>query len=61
MKHPYSTTHYHCGCHIIEDRPNRVNLTESIYCDDKPDERYIECLYTKVLRMFRVRASRRTC
>ncbi len=62
MKHPYSTTHYHCGCHIVEDEPKNRDLEKSIFCCDEPKlKRYIRCLYTPVLKMLRKQASRRVC
>ena len=69
MKHPYSTTHYHCGCHIVENEPSKVNLEESIYCEDRRIDLYtrevtgqtVSCLYLQVLRLRRVQAARQVC
>ena len=66
MKYPYSTTHYHCGCHIVEDRPFIVNLLKSIYCEDRRFDFYTgevtnltpSCLYLPVQRQRRVQAAR---
>lgn len=59
IKYPYSTTHYHCGCHIIEDAPNNVNLNKSIYCGDTRRDTE-KCLYLPVLKMRRQRIARLT-
>ncbi len=29
---PYSTTHYFCGCHVVESKGGAVILEESIFC-----------------------------
>lgn len=63
---PYSTTHYHCGCHIIEGTPNNVDLNKSIYCEDrvygwrKSAHYTVPCLYLQGLKLRRIQASRRT-
>ena len=62
--HPYSTSHYHCGCHIVEDAPNSVNLNKSIFCEDTGSYFLPElnsCLYLTALQLRRVKASREVC
>jgi len=59
-KYPYSTTHYHCGCHIVEVKPNDRDLAESIFCEDKNSYTGIRtCLYTPVLIKQRMEGRRK--
>ncbi len=60
-KHPYSTTHYNCGCHIIEDEFNKVNLVKSIYCGDEDVEQMDRCEYEPVLTLRRLQLGREVC
>lgn len=63
MKHPYSTTHYHCGCHIVEDAPNSVSLQKSIYCNDNYEWPLddVRCEYKPILLLRRLRGARAVC
>lgn len=60
-KYPYSTTHYHCGCHIIEMSPGLTDTSRSIFCEDTEFlSRLNKCLYLLVLTVRRQQAARLT-
>ena len=51
MGRSYSVTHYYCGCHIVENRPDNINFEESIFCEDTEVENSymdLHCAYLPV-------------
>jgi len=48
IKHPYSTTHWYCGCHLVEDVLGRLDYEVSHFCAHLYSHRVDKCQYRAI-------------